>query len=246
MVCSGRRCQRALLEEKPLERQTCISCGLRMTNPFRYFKISPEIIRLAVMRYVRFPLSPRNVENLQDERGIDITYETVRFWWNRFGLMFAREIRKRRVQNQNYSNWSWHLDEVFVRVNGKLHYLWRAVDLEGEVLEASVSKRRDHKATLKFLRKLMKRYGSPKTIVTDKLGSYRAAMKVIGNADIQDAKKWGNNHAKKLASTIPITNDIWNTVRSSRSCDLKLWLSGTNSRHEFCSILIELQQKTLV
>jgi len=77
-----------------------------MTNSFRYFKTSPQIIRLAVMMYISFPLSLRNVEDLLHERGIDITYETVRFWWNRFGPMFARGIRKRRIQNQNYSNWS--------------------------------------------------------------------------------------------------------------------------------------------
>ena len=152
-----------------------------MINPFRYFKTSPQIIRLAVMMYIRFPLSLRNVEDLLHERGIDITYETVRFWWNRFGPMFAREIRKRRVQNQNYSNWTWHLDEVFVKINGELHYLWRAVDQEGEVLEAYVSKRRDRKAALKFLKKTMKRYGKPKAVVTDRLKPYRAAMKNIGN-----------------------------------------------------------------
>ena len=145
-----------------------------MRNPFRYFKTSPEIIRLAVMMYIRFPLSLRNVEDLLHERGIDITHETVRFWWNRFGPLFAKSIRKRRVQSTNYSNWIWHLDEVFVRINGELHYLWRAVDHEGEVLEAFVTKRRDRKAALKFLRKAMKRYGAPAQIVTDKLPSYKA------------------------------------------------------------------------
>ncbi len=105
-----------------------------MRNPFRYFKTSPEIIRLAVMMYVRFPLSLRNVEDLLHECGIDITHETVRFWWNRFGPLFARSIRKRRVQDGCYSNWPWNLDEVFVKINGELHYLWRAVDHEGEVL----------------------------------------------------------------------------------------------------------------
>jgi putative transposase len=111
-----------------------------MRNPFKYFKTSPEIIRLAVMMYIRFPLSLRNVEDLLHERGIDITHETVRFWWNRFGPLFATSIRKQRVQNTNYSNWTWHLDEVFVKINGELHYLWRAVDHEGEVLEAYVTK----------------------------------------------------------------------------------------------------------
>ena len=81
----------------------------------------------------------------------------MRFWWNRFGPMFAAEIRKRRVSGMSSSRWRWHLDEVFVKVNGVQHYLWRAVDHEGEVLEAFVSKQRDKKAALKFLRKLMKR-----------------------------------------------------------------------------------------
>ena len=102
-----------------------------MTNrsPFRYFKTSPEIIRLAVMLCVRFPLSLRNVEDLLHERGIEISHETVRFWWNRFGPMVAAEIRRNRVGRMRaYSNWQWHLDEVFVKLNGEKHFLWRAVD----------------------------------------------------------------------------------------------------------------------
>ena len=99
-----------------------------MQNPFRYFNSSPEIIRLAVMMYIRYPLSLRQVEDLLSERGIDICHETVRFWWNRFGPMFAAEIRKRRIEHHSYSNWRWHLDEVFVRINGEMHYFWRAVN----------------------------------------------------------------------------------------------------------------------
>ena len=107
-----------------------------MKNPFRYFNSSPDIIRLAVMMYVRFPLSLRQVEDLLHERSIDISYETVRAWWNRFGSMFAAEIRKKRSASmQGLPQWRWHLDEVFVRINGETHYLWRAVDHEGEVLE---------------------------------------------------------------------------------------------------------------
>lgn len=166
-------------------------------NPFRYFKTSPEIIRLAVMMYVRFPLSLRNVEDLLHERGIDICYETVRYWWNRFGPMFASEIRKKRIHPpHNYSNWKWHLDEVFVKINGETHYLWRAVDHEGEVLEVYVSKRRDRKAALKFFKKTMKRYGKPQVIVTDRLRSYRAAMKVIGNEVSQETGRWLNNRCE--------------------------------------------------
>jgi hypothetical protein len=89
------------------------------SNPFRYFNSSPEIIGLAVLMYVKYPLSLRNVEDLLAERGIDISYKTVRFWWNRFGPMFAAETQKKRVaQMRGYPRWWWHLDEVFVKVNG--------------------------------------------------------------------------------------------------------------------------------
>tara|TARA_S200000501_G_scaffold247281_1_gene231683 strand:- start:64 stop:771 length:708 start_codon:yes stop_codon:yes gene_type:complete len=163
-------------------------------NPFRYFKTSPEIIRLAVMMYVRFPLSLRNVEDLLHERGIDICHETVRYWWNRFGPIFAHEIRKKRMHpNPNHSNWKWHLDEVFVKINSETHYLWRAVDHEGEVLEAYFTKRRDRKAALDFLKKIMKKHGAPKVIVTDRLRSYRATMKIIGNETTQEVGRWKNN-----------------------------------------------------
>ena len=157
-----------------------------MRSPFKYFNSSPEVIRLAVMLYVRYPLSLRNVEDLLAERGIDICHETVRLWWNRFGPLFAAEIRKRRVQlRQGTPEWRWHLDEVFVKINGVTHYLWRAVDHEGEVLEAVATKRRDRRAALKFLKKLMKRYGRPMEVVTDRLASYGAAMREIGNAHRQ-------------------------------------------------------------
>ena len=138
------------------------------------------------MMYIRYPLSLRQVEDLLSERGIDICHETVRFWWNRFGPMFAAEIRKRRVHQRSYSNWCWHLDEVFVKINGETHYLWRAVDHEGEVLEVFVTKCRNRKAALAFIKRAMKHYGRPKVIVTDRLRSYRAAMNVIGNAADQE------------------------------------------------------------
>lgn len=167
-----------------------------MKNPFRYFKSSPEVIRLTVMMYVRYPLSLRQVEDLLFERGVDICHETVRFWWNRFGPIFAAEIRSRRVDNRSYSLWRWHLDEAFARINGEIHYLWRAVDHEGEVLEVFATKRRDRKAALSFLKRAMKRYGLPKAIVTDRLRSYRAAMTAIGIAERQECRCWFNNRAE--------------------------------------------------
>jgi len=167
-----------------------------MQNPFRYFNSSPEVIRLAVMMYIRYPLSLRHVEDVLHERGIDISHETVRFWWNRFGPMFAAAIRKRRIHHRSFSQWRWHLDEVFVRINGETHYLWRAVDHEGEVLEVFATKRRDRRAALNFLKRTMKRYGRPRSIVTDRLRSYRSAMKVIGNTTSQECRRWLNNRAE--------------------------------------------------
>ena len=165
-------------------------------SPFKYFKTSPEIIRLAVMLYVRFRLSLRNVEDLLHERGIDVSHETVRFWWNRFGPLFANEIRKRRAEGVRSSRWRWHLDEVFVKINGERHYLWRAVDHEGEVLESFVAKTRDKKAALRFLRKTMRKHGGPEVIVTDKLRSYGAALREIGAGDRQETGRWLNNRAE--------------------------------------------------
>ena len=168
-----------------------------MKNPFRYFKTSPEVIRLAVMMYIRFPLSLRQVEDLLHERGIDICHETVRFWWNRFGPMLAAEIRKKRsAALRTLPQWRWHLDEVFVKINGEMHYLWRAVDHEGEVLEVFATKHRDSKAALAFLKRTMKQYGRPEVIVTDRLRSYRAAMREIGNEARQVTGRWLNNRAE--------------------------------------------------
>ncbi len=165
-------------------------------SPFRYFKTSPEIIRLAVMLYIRFPLSLRNVEDLLHERGVDVSHETVRFWWHRFGPMFASEIRKRRIQGMKSSRWRWHLDEMFVKINGERHYLWRAVDHEGEVLESFVTKTRDKKAALKFLKKAMRKHGQPEVVVTDRLRSYGAALKEIGADARRETGRWKNNRAE--------------------------------------------------
>jgi putative transposase len=168
-----------------------------MKNPFRYFDSSPEVIRLVVMMYVKYPLSLRNVEDLLAERGIDICHETVRLWWIRFGPMFAAEIRRKRVDRMRaYTHWKWHLDEIYVKINGELHYLWRAVDHEGEVLESFASKTRDKTAALKFIKRAMKRHGQPRTIVTDGLRSYPAALNEIGNGEDQQVGRWLNNRAE--------------------------------------------------
>ena len=157
------------------------------------------------------------MEDLLFERGIDICHETIWFWWNRFGPMFAKEIRKRRRYHRSYSQWRWHLDEVFVRINGQTHYLWRALDHEGEVLEAFVTKRRDRRAALKFLKRAMKRYGRPKAIVTDRLRSYGATLKVIGIVERQECGRWLNNRAENSHQPLRRRERAMQSFRAART-----------------------------
>jgi putative transposase len=155
------------------------------------------VIRLVAMMYVRFPLSLRNVEDLLFERGIDICHETVMLWWNRFGPLFAADIKRQRISRiRGFRQWRWHVDEVFVKINGETHYLWRAVDQEGEILESYVTKKRDKSAALRFFEKALKRHGSPAQIVTDGLRSYPAAMRELGNLDRREMGRWKNNRAE--------------------------------------------------
>ena len=173
----------------------------KRANPFRYFHSSPEVIHLAVLMYVRFPLSLRNAEDLLFERGIDICHGTVRHWWNRFGPLFAADIRRQRISRmRGFRHWmwhldEWHLDEMYVRVNGEMVYLWRAVDQEGEVLESYVTKTRDKAAALRFIRKAL-RHGSPEAITTDGLRSYKAALTELGSEQKQETGRWANNRAR--------------------------------------------------
>jgi putative transposase len=132
-----------------------------------------SIIQHAVWLYFRFPLSYRDVEDMLAERGIDVSYETVRRWALKFGLDYARKLRRSRPRPDG----RWHLDEVFVSIHGKRMYLWRAVDSEGEVLDILVQSRRNKKVALKLMRKLMKKQGFvPDAFVTDKLPSYGSAL----------------------------------------------------------------------
>ncbi|NBT30708.1 MAG: IS6 family transposase, partial [Rhodobacteraceae bacterium] len=192
-------------------------------NLFKGFHSSPEIIRLAVMMYIRFPLSLRNVEDLLHERGIDICHETVRFWWQRFGPRFAAEIRKRRIEGMRSSHWRWHLDEMFVKINGEKRYLWRAIDHEGEVLESFVTKTRDKRAALKFLKKAMKKHGRAGVFVTDKLRSYGAALREIGAVERQETGRWLNNRAEN--SHLPFRRRERAMLRFRRMRSLQMFVS---------------------
>ena len=166
---------------------------------YRRHRFHPDIIRRAVWLYFRFTMSFRDVEDLLAERGIDVSYETVRLWVLKFGQAYARRIRKCRDPALGV----WHLDEVFVNIGGKQMYLWRAVDGEGEVLDVLVQKRRNKRAALKLMRKLLRNQGvQPIKIVTDKLKSYGAAFRDLRLSHLQDTEHRLNNRAE--SSHVPI------------------------------------------
>jgi transposase-like protein len=166
---------------------------------YRRHRFPPEIIRHAVWLYFRFPFSYRDVEGLLAERDVDVSYETVRRWALKFGLAYARKLRCLRPRPDG----RWHLDEMFVSINGKRMYLWRAVDSEGEVLDNLVQSRRNKKAARRLLRKLLKKQGyTPEVFVTDKLPSYGAALRDIGLSKRHETGGRRNNRAEN--SHLPV------------------------------------------
>ena len=164
-----------------------------MTISFARHQFPPEIIRHAVWLYVRFTLSYRDVEDLLAERGLDVSYETVRRWVLKFGPLFARELRRQRPRPTS----TWHLDEMAVVIAGRQFWLWRAVDDEGEVLDLLVQRRRDKAAAVKLMRKLLKKQGfAPDVLVTDRLRSYGAAKAAIGLSARHEQGLRTNNRAE--------------------------------------------------
>ncbi len=157
---------------------------------YRYCHFPPVIIQHTVWLYARFTLSFRDVEELLAERGIQVSFESIRSWVARFGTQIARRLRHHRPRPHSL----WHLDEVFVSMNGQRSYLWRAIDQNGEILDVLVQAKRDKKAALKLMRKLIKKSGlAPRTIVTDKLRSYAAAFRDLGLTARHHQARWKNN-----------------------------------------------------
>ena len=166
-----------------------VARGMKKMSPKGY-RFPLEIIHQAIWLYVRFTLSFRDVEDLLAERGIMVSYETVRRWVNHFGPMIAAKLRKRRPKPYT----TWHLDEVYLKIDGRMVYLWRAVDAEGEVLDVLVQAKRNKRAALKLMRKLLKKYGFvPDKLVTDDLRSYAAAAGQLGIAKRHERGQWRNN-----------------------------------------------------
>jgi putative transposase len=157
------------------------------------YRFPPEIIHQAIWLYLRFTLSLRDVEDLLAERGVAVSYETVRRWVNHFGPMVAADLRKRRLRPHT----TWHLDEVYLKIDGRMVYLWRAVDAEGEVLDVLVQSKRNKQAALKLMRKLLKKYAFvPERLVTDDLRSYSAAVRDLGIERRHERGRWKNNRAR--------------------------------------------------
>jgi putative transposase len=160
---------------------------------YRRHRFPPEIIQHAIWLYLRFTLSYRDVEELLAERGLEISYETVRRWVRKFGPAIARRLRQRRPRPSD----RWHLDETVVRLAGDRMYLWRAVDHEGEVLDMLIQRRRDTRAALRLMRKLLKKQGfAPKLLIIDKLRSYASALRRLRLACLHEQGLRKNNRAE--------------------------------------------------
>ena len=165
---------------------------------YKGFRFPVEIISHCVWLYHRFPLSFREVEEMMLERGIVVSHETIRQWCAKFGQTYANTLRRRRARPGD----KWHLDEVYIKIAGKTHYLWRAVDQHGVVLDILVTSRRDTRAATRFFRKLLKNLKyAPRVLITDQLGSYQAARRQMLRSVEHRQSKYLNNSGRGLSPT---------------------------------------------
>ena len=214
---------------------------------YRGYRFPSEIISHAVWLYYRFALSFRDVEDLLAQRSIIVTYEMVRQWCLTFGAAYARTLRRRRGQQGD----TWHLDELFVTLNGRRQYLWRAVDEDGDVLDILVQSRRNRRAAVRFFRKLLKRQGSvPRRLITDKLRSYAAACRRVMPSVVHRTDQYANNRAevshqptrqrerqmRRFKSAAPgsvnptaFIAGYLTLVRSSRGAHIMIWQTATDT-----------------
>ena len=162
-------------------------------NIYKRHRFPVEIIQYAVWLYYRFNMSHRDIEDLMAKRGIDVTYESIRLWCNKFGPHFTKRLRRK---HQGYGD-TFFIDEVFVKIGGVQHYLWRAVDQDGDAVDVFIQKRRDSHAARRFFKRLIKSHGNePRKIVTDKLKSYGVAHRELIPETIHDTSQYANNRAE--------------------------------------------------
>jgi putative transposase len=166
---------------------------MNKSTMYKRYRFPPDVIQYAVWLYFRFNLSHRDIEDLLAQRGIIVTHESIRLWCNKFGSKFAAKLRKR---HQGYGD-TFFIDEVFLKIKGEQHYLWRAVDQDGEVVDVFLQKKRDGKVAKRFFKRLLKKHkGEPRKIVTDKLRSYGVAHRKLIPESIHDTEKYANNRAE--------------------------------------------------
>ena len=166
---------------------------ISQTPSYCGYRFPPEIISHAVWLYHRFCLSFRDTEDLLAQRGITVSYETIRHWCRTFGPEYARTLRRRRGRMGD----TWYLDELFVNIQGRQQYLWRAVDEDGDVIDILVQSRRDRRAAERFLRMLLKEQGrEPRRLITDKLRSYSAAHRTVLPSVVHSTEQYENNRAE--------------------------------------------------
>jgi putative transposase len=163
-----------------------------MKNIYKRHRFPPSIIQHAVWLYYRFNLSVRDVEDLLAERNISVSYEAIRLWINKFGPEFTKRLRRRHAGFGE----TYFLDEVFVKIRGKQHYLWRAVDQDGEVVDVYLQTRRDPKAAKRFFQRFLKAGGLPREIITDKLRSYSVAHRSLIPGAKHNTEQYANNRAE--------------------------------------------------
>jgi len=165
----------------------------RSTSLYKRYRFPAEIIQYAVWLYHRFNLSHRDIEDLLAERGITVSYESIRLWCNKFGPQYVKRLKCR---HQGFGD-TFYIDEVFVKIGGKQQYLWRAVDQDGEVVDVFLQARRDGAAATRFFKRLLKQHhGEPRKIVTDKLRSYGVAHRELIPETIHDTSQYANNRAE--------------------------------------------------
>ena len=201
---------------------------MRTVSLYHRHRFPSEIISHCVWLYFRFSLSFRDVEELMSSRGVSLSYETIREWCFKFGQTYANGLRRRSPRPGD----QWHLDEVFLKINGRLHYLWRPVDQDGDVLDILVQSRRDKKAAKKFFRKLLKglRY-VPRVIITDKLKSYSAARAELMSSVAHHQQKYQNNRAENSHQPTRLKERVMRRFKSAGHAQRFLSTFGVISSH---------------
>jgi putative transposase len=183
---------------------------------YKRHRFPPEIIQYAVWLYYRFNLSHRDIEDLLAERGINVSYEAIRLWCNKFGVKYVRRLKKK---HQGYGD-TFFIDEVFVKIDGKQYYLWRAVDQDGEIVDVFLQRRRDGKAAKCFFKRLLKTHQmEPRKIVTDKLRSYGVAHRDLIPDTIHDTSQYANNRAELSHQATRVRERVMRRFKSMQQAE---------------------------